>query len=185
MPGAGLNNRGVFDVKSVNYSQAAEMEKFSVLFVCTGNICRSPTADGVLRKMLQDSQLENYVEVDSAGTLDYHCGEQPDPRAQFHAKRRGYDLSFLRARAVVDQDFLRHDLILAMDRSHLAILDRRCPVEHKHKLRLFLEFSRQASAMEVPDPYYGGEEGFEFVLDLIEDACNGLLEHVRPQFINA
>lgn len=110
------------------------MKKFSVLFVCTGNICRSPTADGVLRRMLQQHQLEALVEVDSAGTLDYHSGEAPDPRAQLHAGRRGYDLSFLRARPVNEQDFHRYDLILAMDRSHLAILDRRCPLEHKHKL---------------------------------------------------
>ena len=165
--------------------QAAEMKKFSVLFVCTGNICRSPTADGVLRRMLQQHQLEALVEVDSAGTLDYHSGEAPDPRAQLHAGRRGYDLSFLRARPVNEQDFHRYDLILATDRSHLAILDRRCPLEHKHKLRLFLEFARNVVGMEVPDPYYGGEEGFEHVLDLIEDACRGLLEHVRPQLAAA
>lgn len=163
-------------------TQAAEMHKFSVLFVCTGNICRSPSADGVLRKMLQGEQLADRVHVDSAGTLDYHAGEAPDPRAQWHASKRGYDLSMLRARPVEADDFLQHDLILAMDRSHLAVLDRRCPVGHKHKLRLFLEFARTRSAMEVPDPYYGGEEGFEHVLDLIEDACRGLLDHVRLQF---
>lgn len=163
-------------------TQAAEMKTFSVLFVCTGNICRSPTADGVLRKLLQASQLENHVQVDSAGTLGYHTGESPDPRAQMHASRRGYDLSILRARPVDAQDFQRHDLILAMDRSHLAILDRRCPAEYKHKLRLFLEFAQSVSCMEVPDPYYGGEEGFEHVLDLIEDACRGLVDHVRLQF---
>lgn len=155
------------------------MNKFSVLFVCTGNICRSPTADGILRQLVSSAQLDGKVEVDSAGTQDYHTGQAPDRRALQHAKRRGYDLSTLRARQVESEDFHRHDLILAMDRSHLAILDRRCPPEHKHKLRLCLEFAPQAKTQEVPDPYYGGEEGFEHVLDLIEDACRGLLAHMQ------
>lgn len=155
------------------------MKKFSVLFVCTGNICRSPTADGILRQLVSSAQLDEKVEVDSAGTQDYHAGQAPDRRALQHAKRRGYDISTLRARQVEVQDFQRHDLILAMDRSHLAILDRRCPPEYKHKLHLCLEFASQAKAKEVPDPYYGGDEGFEHVLDLIEDACQGLLEHMR------
>lgn len=161
------------------------MKKFSVLFVCTGNICRSPTADGVLRKLLQVGQMDVHVEVDSAGTLDYHTGEMPDARSQLHAKRRGYDLSVLRARPVKPEDFDQHDLILAMDRSHLAILERRCPPEKKHKLRLFLEFAQKSKTLEVPDPYYGGDDGFEHVLDLIEDACGGLLEYMRGQFVPA
>lgn len=161
------------------------MKKFSVLFVCTGNICRSPTADGVLRKLLQSGQMDASVEVDSAGTQNYHTGERPDERAQLHARRRGYDLSILRARPVKPEDFECNDLILAMDRSHLAILEQRCPPENKHKLRLFLEFAQQSKTLEVPDPYYGGDEGFEYVLDLIEDACGGLLEFVRGQFVPA
>lgn len=158
------------------------MKKFSVLFVCTGNICRSPTADGVLRQLICSAQLDGKVEVDSAGTLDYHSGQAPDHRAQQHAKRRGYDLSVLRARQVGPEDFHRHDLILAMDRSHLAILNRLCPAEHKSKVHLFLEFARNASVEEVPDPYYGGAEGFEHVLDLIEDASAGLLDEIRTLF---
>ena len=161
------------------------MKKFSVLFVCTGNICRSPTADGVLKKLLQSGQMDVSVEVDSAGTLDYHSGEMPDERAQLHAKRRGYDLSILRARPINTEDFERNDLILAMDRSHLAVLEQRCPPANKHKLRLFLEFAQQNHTLEVPDPYYGGDDGFEYVLDLIEDACGGLLEYVRGQFAPA
>ncbi|MDR3410227.1 MAG: low molecular weight phosphotyrosine protein phosphatase [Formivibrio sp.] len=157
------------------------MKKLSVLFVCTGNICRSPTADGVLRQLIHSAQLDGKVAVDSAGTLDYHIGEPPDCRAMQHAKHRGYDLSTLRARAVDPQDFQRHDLILAMDRSHLAILEQRCPPEYKHKLHLCLDFSERARGQEVPDPYYGGDEGFERVLDLIEDACRGLLAHMQGQ----
>ncbi len=134
-----------------------------------------------MRQLVSAARLEDKVKVDSAGTQGYHSGEAPDQRAQQHAKRRGYDLSPLRARPVESEDFHRHDLILAMDRSHLAILDRRCPPEHKHKLRLCLEFARQAHGQEVPDPYYGGDEGFEHVLDLIEDACRGVLEHMQAQ----
>ncbi|SFN21908.1 protein-tyrosine phosphatase [Formivibrio citricus] len=155
------------------------MKKFSVLFVCTGNICRSPTADGVLRKLVSSAQLDGTVEVDSAGTQGYHVGQAPDQRAQQHAQRRGYDLSGLRARQVGPEDFHRHDLILAMDRSHFAVLNRLCPAEHKSKVRLFLEYAQGASVGEVPDPYYGGAEGFEHVLDLVEDACAGILDEIR------
>lgn len=159
------------------------MKKYSLLFVCTGNICRSPTADGVMRKLAQDSGLD--IEVDSAGTIGYHVGEEPDTRAQNHARQRGYDLSPLRARQLVKDDFSRFDLVLAMDRSHLAILDRYCPPEHKSKVKLFLEFASQASESEVPDPYYGGSAGFEHVLDLVEDGCRGLLEHIQQQLTPA
>ena len=146
-----------------------------VLFVCTGNICRSPTADGVMRRMVRDAGLARGVRVDSAGTHDYHVGEAPDARAQEHARRRGYDLSGLRARQVVVEDFESFELILAMDRGHLAILRRIAPPQHRHKLRLFMEFAEGWQAEEVPDPYYGGPAGFERVLDMVEAAARGLL----------
>lgn len=142
-----------------------------VLMVCTGNICRSPTAEGVLRELARREALTLHVE--SAGTHDYHVGEPPDERAQHHARRRGYDLSRQRARRVRKSDFQEFDLILAMDRGHLGILQRQCPAEHRAKLRLF------AAQREVPDPYYGGPEGFEQVLDLVEAACRELLAEIR------
>ena len=142
-----------------------------VLMVCTGNICRSPTAEGVLRELARREGLTLHVE--SAGTHDYHLGEPPDERAQHHARRRGYDLSRQRARRVRKSDFREFDLILAMDRGHLGILQRQCPAEHRAKLRLF------AAQREVPDPYYGGPEGFEQVLDLVEAACRELLAEIR------
>jgi protein-tyrosine phosphatase len=146
-----------------------------VLFVCTGNICRSPTADGVMRRMVRDAGLAHDVRVDSAGTHDYHVGEPPDARAQEHARRRGYDLSGLRARQVVLEDFESFELILAMDRGHLAILRGIAPPPHRHKLRLFMEFAKGWQVEEVPDPYYGGPAGFERVLDMVEAAARGLL----------
>ncbi|QKJ67612.1 low molecular weight phosphotyrosine protein phosphatase [Deefgea piscis] len=150
-----------------------------VLMICTGNICRSPTADGVLRHKVLAQHLAGQIEVDSAGTQSYHVGEAPDRRAQKHALRRGYDLSALRARQVNAMDFAEYDLILAMDKSHLAYLKQHCPVNHQHKLRLFMTFATQSSEREVPDPYYGGDAGFELVLDLIEDACDGILQSLR------
>ncbi len=142
-----------------------------VLFVCTGNICRSPTAEAVLRKLSLDEKVELHVE--SCGTHDYHVGEPPDERSQHHARRRGYDLSAQRARQVSKRDFEEFDLILAMDRGHLRLLERQCPAQHRSKLRLFL------ADADVPDPYYGGAAGFEQVLDLVEAACRSLLQDVR------
>jgi len=153
----------------------------SVLFVCTGNICRSPTADGVFRHFVREAGLDAKVRVDSAGTHDYHVGEPPDERAQHHALRRGYDLGALRARQVAHGDFEQFDLLLAMDRGHLRILQRLAPPEHRHKLRLFMEFASARHRDEVPDPYYGGSRGFEEVLDMIEDAAHGLLEDLRAR----
>ncbi|GAA5786565.1 low molecular weight protein-tyrosine-phosphatase [Chitiniphilus shinanonensis] len=157
------------------------MDKFSVLFVCTGNICRSPTADGVMRHLVRDAGLADRVEVDSAGTHDYHVGEAPDRRAQAHASKRGYDLRSLRAREVTSADFARFDLILAMDEGHLALLRRRCPEPYQNRLKLFLDFATHFNEREVPDPYYGGPQGFEHVLDLVEDGCEGLLTHIRTE----
>lgn len=134
-----------------------------------------------MRKLVQDAGLRDEIEVDSAGTIDYHVGSAPDSRAQSHASRRGYDLSFLRARQFSVNDFQQFDMILAMDRSHLAVLDRQCPPVNKSKLRLFMDFVPDAKLCEVPDPYYGGAEDFEHVLDLVEAGCSGLLEHIQAQ----
>jgi protein-tyrosine phosphatase len=150
-----------------------------VLFVCMGNICRSPTAEGVFRKLLQERAPELAVEVDSAGTHGYHAGESPDVRARRAAERRGVDLSGLRARQVPGHDFVRFELLLAMDRQNLEYLHELAPPEHRERVRLFLEFAPHLGRDEVPDPYYGGATGFEHVLDLVEEASLGLLEHLR------
>ena len=147
------------------------MKHRSILFVCTGNICRSPTAEGVLRHLAAEEGIE--LRIASAGIGDWHVGSPPDERAQQHAKGRGYDLSALRARQVRPSDFAEFDLILAMDRGHLRALERMAPSEHRHKLRLFVAGS------DVPDPYYGGPEGFEEVLDLVEAACRGLIRELK------
>jgi protein-tyrosine phosphatase len=144
-----------------------------------GNICRSPTAEGVLRTHVERAGLADGVEIDSAGTHAYHVGEPPDPRSQKVAASHGYNLSKLRARRVVTADFLRYDFILAMDRSNLAMLREACPGEEQHRLGLLLDYAQGAVEDEVPDPYYGGPEGFERVLDLIEAASAGLIEHLR------
>ena len=155
-----------------------------VLFVCTGNICRSPTAHGVLRRLAREAGLEDHVFVDSAGTHDYHAGESPDRRAQKHAARRGYDLSELKARRIRAADFRNFDLILAMDRGHMELLERDCPPGEHHKLRLFTEYVDGAVAGDqVPDPYYGGSAGFERVLDLVESGARGLLGEIRRRRI--
>jgi protein-tyrosine phosphatase len=147
-----------------------------ILFVCTGNICRSPTAEGVFRHMVRDAGLAHLVEVDSAGTHGYHVGEPPDIRSQAAARRRGYDLSGLRARRVETADFAAFDLLVAMDRDHQAILTRMAPPSGVHKVRLMMTYASGTGYDEVPDPYYGGPDGFELVLDLLEGASRGLLE---------
>ncbi len=154
-------------------------EKTRILFVCMGNICRSPSAEGVARSLFDRAGLAAQVDLDSAGTHGYHVGEPPDQRARQAAARRGYDLAPLRARQVSDADFSRFDLILAMDRANLSALSRRCPAEERHKLRLFLDYAHNWREDEVPDPYYGGDAGFERVLDMIEDAVHGLIEDLR------
>lgn len=153
----------------------------SILFVCMGNICRSPTAEGVVRAHLERAGLAAEVELDSAGTHGYHIGKAPDERARKAAATRGYDLSALKARRVSDFDFVRFDRILAMDRDNLDLLRQACPAEHRHKLGLFLEYSRRFREREVPDPYYGGAEGFEHVLDLVEDAAHGLIDSLSQK----
>lgn len=155
--------------------------KVCVLLVCMGNICRSPTAEGVLRALVERQGLSRWVEVDSAGTHGYHIGKAPDPRAHQAAARRGYDLSPLRARQVNDFDFVRFDHVLAMDRDNLALLKRACPVQHSHKLGLFLDYASECDEDEVPDPYYGGPEGFEHVLDLVEAAAAGFIAGLRER----
>lgn len=154
---------------------------YGILFVCMGNICRSPTADGVFRQKVAEQRLGQQVRVDSAGTHNYHPGSPPDARAQAAAAKCGYDLSSLRARQITDADYASFDLILVMDQDNLAVLQDDCPPEHQHKLRLLTEFCQVHKASVVPDPYYGGADGFEYVLDLVEDACEGLLVHVKRQ----
>lgn len=152
-----------------------------VLFVCMGNICRSPTAEGVFKHYVAEAGLAEQVTSDSAGTHDYHIGEPPDPRAQHAASRRGYDLSPLRGRPVGPRDFADFDYVLAMDEVNLRFLERLCPSQHRYKLMLFMEFSASAGMHEVPDPYGGGPGGFELVLDMVEQAAQGLLRHLRAR----
>ncbi|HEY7671363.1 MAG TPA: low molecular weight protein-tyrosine-phosphatase [Gammaproteobacteria bacterium] len=144
-----------------------------------GNICRSPTAEGVFRRAAAAGSLDFALEIDSAGTHAYHIGDPPDPRARRAAETRGIDLSRKRARRVSVEDFARFDLVLAMDELNRATLLELCPPEHRERVRLFLEFAPQVGRLDVPDPYYGGSNGFEYVLDLAEEASIGLLEHVR------
>jgi protein-tyrosine phosphatase len=150
-----------------------------ILFVCLGNICRSPTAEIVFRDIVEREAPELAVEIDSAGTAGYHVGEPPDRRTRQAALRRGYDMSALRARVVEPQDFRRFDLILAMDRANFDVLNRRAPEESRPRIKLFLEFAPDADTTEVPDPYYGGVNGFEEVLDLVEVAARGLVAHLK------
>ena len=154
---------------------------YAVLMVCMGNICRSPTAEGVFRHLVQQAGLQDRIRIDSAGTLDYHVGSPPDHRASQHASRRGYDLSALRARQVKRSDYADFDLILAMDWENLEWLEEHCPEPHQHKLRRLMEFAPSGLGEVVADPYAGGAEGFETVLDHVEAACEGLLQHVRKE----
>jgi protein-tyrosine phosphatase len=156
--------------------------KVKVLFVCMGNICRSPTAQGVFEQLVEMHGLSDVVLVDSAGTHAYHVGEQPDLRAAQAAARRGIDMSGQRARRVSEADFDEFDLVLAMDRANYEDLGEVCPPGYESKLRLFLEFAPDVAEQEVPDPYYGGQGGFERVLDLVEAAAAGLLANIRQQY---
>jgi len=150
-----------------------------VLFVCMGNICRSPTAEGVFRKRIEEAGLSERVEIDSAGTHAYHVGEPPDARAQEAAKRRGVNLSRLRGRQAVAEDIERFDYVLAMDEDNLENLLSICPDGLEEKVELFMEYSSGGHPREVPDPYFGGAAGFDRVLDMIEAAAEGLLADIR------
>lgn len=150
-----------------------------VLFVCMGNICRSPTAEGVFRHLLAQAAPQLEVLVDSAGTHAYHVGEPPDRRAQAAASQRGFDLSSIRARRVQESDFEFYDYILVMDEDNFGMLVERCPPEHRGKIRYFLEFHAAAPGRNVPDPYYGSTNGFEYVLDLVVEASRGLIEELQ------
>lgn len=149
-----------------------------VLFVCMGNICRSPTAEGVFRHLVEQQGLAGRIIIDSAGTHDYHIGDAPDARSQAAAAHRGYDLSRLRARQIVRDDFIAFDHVLAMDQGNLELLQRQCPQASRGKLKLFLAYADGITLREVPDPYYGGAQGFEQVLDLVENAARGLLREI-------
>jgi protein-tyrosine phosphatase len=157
----------------------SKSEKVSVVFVCMGNICRSPTAEAVFRHIVEKEGLAHAIQIDSAGTHDYHIGEAPDPRTQRAAKQRGYDMSRLRGRQVAVEDFRHFDYVLAMDEANLSILKRLRPDDAASHLGLFLDFAERHNEREVPDPYFGSADGFERVLDMVEDAAGGLLQHIR------
>lgn len=154
---------------------------YRVLLVCMGNICRSPTAEGVLRLLLRNNNLGDIVEVDSAGTHGYHVGEAPDSRTQRAAALRGYNLSQLRARKVARQDLDYFDLVLAMDKSNLDNLMRMASPEQQPRIKLFMSYSKNFDDEEVPDPYYGLGHGFDLVLDMVEDAALGLIEQIKKE----
>jgi protein-tyrosine phosphatase len=153
----------------------------SILVVCTGNICRSPTGEGVLRAKARERGLEKHLQVASAGTHDYHVGEAPDHRSLAHAKKRGYDMSRQRAQQVAPDHFHEYDYILAMDRSHLRLLKAMAPPGSKARIGLFLDVSTSWKGEDVPDPYYGGPDGFERVLDMVEEAAQAWLDVVAAE----
>lgn len=159
--------------------------KVKVLFVCMGNICRSPTAQGVFRKLVDEAGLAEVIEIDSAGTHAYHLGEPPDPRARETALRRGVDLADLRARRAVTEDFELYDYVLAMDQDNYHALSAICPPGRglERRLALLMDYAPQARMREVPDPYYGASGGFESVIDMVEEAAAGLLEEIRRRHL--
>ena len=157
----------------------ARPPKTRVLMVCLGNICRSPTAEAMLRHHVHAAGLDDRIEVDSAGTADYHVDSPPDRRAVAHGEKRGLKMQHLRGRQVERADFDRFDLVLAMDEDNLRNLKRLRPAGSRAKVALLMSFAPQAGAREVPDPYYGGADGFEKVLDLVDSACEGLLANLR------
>ncbi len=154
-----------------------------VLFVCLGNICRSPTAEGVFRAMVEDAGLSDVISVDSAGTSGWHKGDPPDLRGQQAAAKRGYDLSAQRSRKVVAGDFDVFDYIIGMDSRNFADLSSMAPEPARGKISMFLQFAPETGQREVPDPYYGGEDGFGEVLNLVEAASKGLLEDIRARHL--
>ena len=160
----------------------SKSNNIKVLFVCLGNICRSPTAEGVFRHIVQEEGHESWIMTDSAGTHAYHIGAQPDRRAQQTALTRGIDISDLRGRKATTNDFNKFDYVLAMDDDNYQLLEQICPTGMNEKLHLFLDFSQEFSETQVPDPYYGGDQGFEHVFDLVESASKGLLEDIKKRF---
>jgi protein-tyrosine phosphatase len=156
-------------------------DKMRILFVCMGNICRSPTAVGVMRKLVHDAGLEGWITVDSAGTHDYNVGAPPDPRAQAAARMRGYDLSSLRGRQIAENDFRDFDLLLAMDFNNLSLLQSMCPFQYRSKVGLLMSYARKKKVRYVPDPFCRGGADFDLALDYIEDACRGLLDVLCAQ----
>jgi len=154
-----------------------------VLFVCMGNICRSPTAHGVFEHLVREASLDKRIEIDSAGTHAYHVGEQPDKRAQATALNRGFDLSSQRARRVKEADFEYYDYVIAMDNDNLANLHAICPRALRDRVTLFLGYADDVKEEEVPDPYYGGSKGFERVLDMVESAADGLLNEIKQKHL--
>ena len=152
-----------------------------VLLVCLGNICRSPTAEVVFRSKIDKAGLSGCVDIVSCGTAGYHIGDPPDSRSQAAAKDRGYDMSVLRGRQIQNDDFEFFDFILAMDESNLYELKQYCPKQYIAKLELFLTYAGSYQETEVPDPYYGGQQGFSHVLDLVEDASRGLVEVIKAR----
>jgi protein-tyrosine phosphatase len=163
----------------------SEPVKVKVLFVCMGNICRSPTAQGVFRKLVEEAGLTEVIEIDSAGTHAYHIGEPPDPRARETALRRGIDLADLRARRATPEDFEAYHYVLAMDQDNYHALSNLCPPGRglERRLALLMDFAPQARMREVPDPYYGAAGGFEAVFDMVEEAAQGLLEEIRRRHL--
>lgn len=159
------------------------METIKVLFVCMGNICRSPTAHGVFRALVEKEGLADRIVIDSAGTHAYHVGEPPDRRAQATAQRRGVELADLRARRVENADFREYDYVLAMDQDNYMALSGICPEDLYDRLYMFMDFAPEMRTREVPDPYYGGPTGFERVFDLIEAASQGLLAEIRRRHL--
>lgn len=154
------------------------MKKVHVLFVCMGNICRSPTAHGIFQHLVNEAGLADQIVVDSAGTIGYHVGNSPDPRATATALQHGIDLTPLRARQVNIDDYNHQDFILAMDYDNLSDLQRQCPEQQQHKLQLLLSYHSDEYLDQVPDPYYGGDKGFEQVFDMVEIACKQLLKQI-------
>lgn len=161
--------------------QDARPHAYAILMVCSGNICRSPTAEAVLRRMAQDAGLEARLHIDSAGTHGLHAGEPPDARSRAAAARRGYDLSAIRARQIVRADLRRFDLLLGMEQEHVEALQRLGADGDCGRIRRFMEFADRPPTLDVPDPYYGGAAGFDQVLDLIESAAQGLIAHLRRE----
>lgn len=159
------------------------MSKVSVLFVCLGNICRSPTAHAVFRKQVQEAGLSDDIQIDSAGTAAYHVGKHPDMRSMETARNRGIEMMDLRARKVDFGDFYEYDYILAMDDENFYNLKEMALPEHHEKIQMFLEYSQEFDETEVPDPYYGGAQGFEHVFDLVASASQGLLNHIKTNHL--